>query len=102
MTRPHDVSQLSTAELETARRELRASLGLITPGSPAHVPIQAHMQAIDAELAGRVANRQPGGSQPHNSEMPPGPPHPLRPAGPDPGRHQPSARAGHDTKRDQG
>jgi hypothetical protein len=51
MTRPHDVSQLTTAELELARRQLRASLGLITPGSPAHVPIMAHMQAIDAELA---------------------------------------------------
>jgi len=47
MTRPHDVSQLTTAELELARRQLRASLGLITPGSPAHVPIMAHMQAID-------------------------------------------------------
>ena len=54
MTRPREVSQLTTAELETARRQLRANLGLITPGSPAHVPILAHMQAIDAELAGRA------------------------------------------------
>jgi hypothetical protein len=54
MTRYHNVKQLTTAELERARRELQANLGLITAGSPAHVPIQAHMQAIDAELAGRV------------------------------------------------
>ena len=54
MTRPRDVSQLTTAKLETARRLLRANLGLITPDSPAHVPILAHMQAIDAELAGRA------------------------------------------------
>jgi hypothetical protein len=60
MTRPHDVSQLTTAELEIARRELRANLGLITPGSPAHVPILAHMQAIDAELAGRAASQHRG------------------------------------------
>jgi hypothetical protein len=100
MTRPHDVSQLSTAELETARRELRASLGLITPGSPAHVPIMAHMQAIDAELAGRAANRQSGEGQRHDSAMLPGPP--LHPAGRDPRTHEPPARAGHDTERDQG
>jgi hypothetical protein len=50
MTRPHDVSQLTTAELELARRQLRASLGLITPGSPAHVPIMAHMQASTPSL----------------------------------------------------
>ena len=48
MTRPRDVSQLTKAELEVARRQLRASLGLITPGSPSHAPILAHVQAIDA------------------------------------------------------
>jgi len=82
MTRPHDVSQLTTAELETARRELRANLGLITPGSPAHVPILAHMQAIDAELAGRAvglaawrepALRQRGAFRPASSLRPGGP-----------------------------
>ncbi len=56
MTRSHDVSQLTTAELELTRRQLRASLALIAPGSPALVPILAHMQAIDAELAGRTGN----------------------------------------------
>ena len=44
-------------ELERTKRELQANLGLITPDSPAHVPIQAHMRAIDAELAERADNR---------------------------------------------
>jgi hypothetical protein len=34
MIRYHDVSQLTTAELERAKRELQANLGLITPHSP--------------------------------------------------------------------
>ena len=54
MIRHHDVSQLTTAELERAKRELQANLGLITPRSPAHAPIQAQMQAIDRELAERA------------------------------------------------
>ena len=58
MTRSHDVGQLTTAELEIARRQLRANLGLITPGSLAHAPILAQMRAIDAELAGRAENQQ--------------------------------------------
>ena len=74
MTRSHDVSQLTTAELELTRRGLRANLALIAPGSPAHVPILAHMRAIDAELAGRTGNQQPGAGQRHDSENLPGPP----------------------------
>ena len=76
MTRSHDVSQLTTAELELTRRGLRANLALIAPGSPAHVPILAHMRAIDAELAGRTGNQQPGADQRHDSENLPGPPPP--------------------------
>ena len=91
MTRPHDVGQLTTAELEVARRQLRANLGLLTPDSPVRVPILAHIQAIDAELARRAASRQPGGSQRHDSVVLPGTP-PLRPAGRDPGTHEPPAR----------
>ena len=72
MTRSHDVSQLTTAELELTRRQLRANLALIAPGSPAHVPILAHMQAIDAELAGRTGNQQVGAGQHHDSENLPG------------------------------
>lgn len=54
MIRYHDVRMLTSAELERTKRELHANLGLITPDSPAHVPIQAHMRAIDAELAERA------------------------------------------------
>src|ERR1039457_3205455 len=54
MIRDHDVRQLTTAELERTRRDLRTNLGLITPNSSAHVPIQAHMTAIDTELAERA------------------------------------------------
>ena len=54
MNRSHDVSQLTTAELERARRELVASLALARPGSPTAVPTLARMSAIDAELAERA------------------------------------------------
>jgi hypothetical protein len=60
--RDHDVRQLTTAELERTKRDLHANLGLITPDSPAHVPIQAHMKAIDAELAQRAGNQKTNGS----------------------------------------
>jgi hypothetical protein len=56
--RDHDVSQLTTAELERAKRDLHTNLGLITPGSPMHAPIQTHMQAINAELAERAEKRR--------------------------------------------
>lgn len=52
------VRQFTTAELERTRRDLKANLGLITPGSPAHVPIRSHLQAIDAELAVRASHQQ--------------------------------------------
>ena len=52
--REHDVTALTAAELEAARRELAASLALARPGSPVRAPIQAHLAAIDAELAGRA------------------------------------------------
>ena len=67
MTRDHGVSQLTTAELEQTMRDLRTNLGLISPDSPAHVPIQAHMRAIDAELTRRAGNQQLSGSQQHDS-----------------------------------
>lgn len=52
--RDHDVSELTARELERAKRDLRVSLSLTTPGSPVRVPIQAQMSAIDAELAERT------------------------------------------------
>ena len=73
MTRDHDVSQLTTAELELTMRQLRANLSLISPDSPAHVPILAHMRAIEAELAGRAGSRQPQRGQRHDSGILPGP-----------------------------
>jgi hypothetical protein len=51
--RPHDVSSLTTGQLERARRDLQISLALTFPGSPVRVPILAEMTAIDAELAER-------------------------------------------------
>ena len=73
MTRDHDVRQLTTAELELTMRELRANLSLISPDSPAHVPILAHMRAIDAELAGRAGHQQPRAGKRHDSGILPGP-----------------------------
>jgi hypothetical protein len=49
--RDHDVSRLTAAELQRARRDLAVSLALVRPDSPARVPITAQMAAIDAELA---------------------------------------------------
>ncbi len=60
----YSVRQLTTAELERTKRELQANLGLITPDSPAYVPIQAHMRAIDSELAERTGNQRAGGVLP--------------------------------------
>ena len=62
MIRHHDVRRLTTAELERTKRDLHANLGLITPDSPAHVPIQAHLKAINAELAERAENQEVNGS----------------------------------------
>jgi hypothetical protein len=70
VTRDHDVRQLTTAALELRMRDLRANLSLISPDSPAHVPILAHMRAIDAELARRSGNQQPRAG---NSGVLPGP-----------------------------
>ena len=70
--REHDVTELTAAQLEAARRELAASLALARPGSPVSAPIRARMAAIDAELAGRTAAR-PGlpGSR-HTQPLPGG------------------------------
>ncbi len=52
--RDHDVSSLTAGELERARRELAASIALARPDSPIRAPIEAHMTAIDTELAERI------------------------------------------------
>jgi hypothetical protein len=69
--REHDVSALTAAELEAARRELAASLVLARPGSPVRAVIRARMAAIDAELAGRPAAR-PGLPGSPRTQPPPG------------------------------
>ena len=46
-------TEMTVPELENARRDLRAGLGLLMPGSPAVLPIMREMTAIDAELASR-------------------------------------------------
>jgi hypothetical protein len=51
--RDHDVTMLTAAELDRARRELAASLALARLGSPVCAPILARISAIDAELAVR-------------------------------------------------
>jgi hypothetical protein len=53
--RDHDVRRLTAGELERARRDLAVSLALVRPDSPARVPIQEHMSAINAEIAQRSA-----------------------------------------------
>ena len=52
-TRDHVVSHLSDGELGRVKRELAASLALARPDSPARVPIEAQLSAIDAEVAER-------------------------------------------------
>jgi len=64
--REHDMTALTAAEMEAARRELAASLALARPGSPVRVPIQARMAAINAELARRAATRLGLPSSPRN------------------------------------
>jgi hypothetical protein len=54
--RDHDVSGMTSPELERARRDLQVSLALAFPGSPVRVPILEHLSAIDRELADRTAN----------------------------------------------
>jgi hypothetical protein len=55
--RPHDVSSLTTGELERAKRDLEISLALAFPGSPVRVSILAEMTAIETELARRGSSR---------------------------------------------
>jgi hypothetical protein len=64
MIRDHDVSRLTTAELERARRDLQASLALVRPGSAACAPMAAYLSAIGAELAGRSAGCGASGEPP--------------------------------------
>jgi hypothetical protein len=57
--RAHDVSSLTSAQLERAKRDLEISLALAFPGSPVRVSIAAEMTAIERELAGRNGDGLP-------------------------------------------
>jgi hypothetical protein len=52
--RDHDVSELTTGQLQRARRDLEVAMALCRPGSPVRVPVQARISAIDAEAAARA------------------------------------------------
>jgi hypothetical protein len=54
--RDHDVSAMTAAELERARRDLEVSLALAFPDSPVRVSIAAEMSAVDRELGKRARN----------------------------------------------
>ena len=62
----HDVTMLTAAELDRARRELAASLALARLGSPVRAPILACISAIDAELAGRSTPATPVRERPRD------------------------------------
>ena len=51
--RTHNVGSMSASELGEARRELAVSAALSRPDSPIHMPINAHLLAIDAEMVSR-------------------------------------------------
>jgi hypothetical protein len=61
MIRSHDVGQLTTAELERARRELQASLGLIKSGSPANVRSRLKCEQSTPSLPNVPAGSRPAG-----------------------------------------
>lgn len=58
LPREYDPRGLTAGQLERTRRELAASLALARPDSLVCAPIQAHIAAIDAELAGRTAGER--------------------------------------------
>jgi hypothetical protein len=59
--RPHEAGGLTAGELDRVRRDLKVSLALARPDSPARVPILAHLSAIEAELTGRDAGTAESG-----------------------------------------
>lgn len=48
--RDHDVTGMTSPELQRARRDLMVSLSLSVPGSAVREPILSQMTAIDMEL----------------------------------------------------
>jgi hypothetical protein len=64
--REHDVTTLTAADLDRARRELAASLALARLGSPVRAPILARIRAIDIELAVRGTPTTPAREHPRD------------------------------------
>ena len=64
--RPPEVTGLTAAELEHARRELAASLTPARPCSPVRAPILVRISAIDAELAVRGTPATPAQEHPRD------------------------------------
>lgn len=56
--RQHAVAEMTTYELQRAKRDLAASLALADPGSPVRVPIEAQLSAIDTEESERERIRR--------------------------------------------
>ena len=54
----YSVRELTTAELERTRRQLKANLGLMNADSPGQGPVGSHLHAIEIELAERAGNQQ--------------------------------------------
>ena len=59
-TTDHTAAEMTTYELERAKRDLEASLALADPGSPVCVPIDRELDAIDAEQQERARIRRNG------------------------------------------
>jgi hypothetical protein len=48
-----ELRERTADELKRARRDLALNLGLISPRSPVHIPVQRRISVIDAELKER-------------------------------------------------
>jgi hypothetical protein len=57
--RQPELRSLTADDLHRIRRDLAVSMALTRPGSPAAIPITAHLHAIDAELARRCSPPTP-------------------------------------------
>jgi len=64
------LTEMTTAELERAQRDLRVSLALAPEGSPVHLSIRTETALIDAELARRAASPADANEAVDSSPMP--------------------------------
>ena len=59
-TTDHPLAQMTTYELDRAKRDLAASLALADPDSPIRASVEARLSAIDAEQDERARIRRNG------------------------------------------